>query len=95
MDLGLGFSLSDIPWSTVIAAVVGLIGMGLAALALGSANGTKIMRVPDGEEPDQYYRRWKAASLSKKLSRGGWFLLCLSIGMGLGGCGVVVIQVIR
>lgn len=95
MDLGLGFDLGSISWPLIIGAIVAMAGLGLAAIVAGSANGTKFMRVPDGVEPDEHYRRWKAASLTRRLSRGAWFLLFLSVGMSLGGCGVVILQVIR
>lgn len=95
MDLGLGFNLSSISWQLICGGVLSMGGLGLVVLFAGGLKGTKFMRVPDGMEPDEYYRTWKANSLGNKLSRSGWFLLCLAIGLTLGGCGVVILEVVR
>lgn len=94
MDLGFDIG-SYVSWKLILGGVVAMAGMGVMAIFMGAMNGTKVMKVPDGAAPDEHYRRWKAASLSKKLSRTAWFLLFMAIGLTLGGCGVVILEVVR
>lgn len=81
-----------------------LVGGGAGVLALGAIllfimlkalAGTRFMRVPDGEAPDVFYRRWRNQRLSRRISRGAVLLGMLAVGLLMGGCATIAYGVIR
>lgn len=76
--------------------------IGLAVLVFGFLllfsvlrymSGPKILIVPDGTPPDQFYREWKAQKWTRRVGRGWLFVTFMGIGMLLGGCGVILVNV--
>ena len=71
------------------------VGALLLFVMLKALAGTRFMRVPDGEAPDVFYRRWRNQRLGRRISRGVVLLSMLAVGLLLGGCATIAYGVIR
>lgn len=70
--------------------VVAGLGLGLAIIVMKLLMGGRILRVPDGQPADEYYRQWEKQKLSKRIPKAAYFLVALAIAMLMGGCGAIV-----
>lgn len=87
-------TLSDIHISSATWTSIGLLLLGFVALAIAAKaiSGPRILRVPDGVPPDDYYRQWRDSRLSRRLGRAWLFIVFFGVAMLLGGCGSMLIR---
>jgi hypothetical protein len=85
-------TLPSVSPGLAIGFIIAALGMGLLFLLAKGLSGGRMLRVPDGEAPDHYYRQWKAGALGKKISRGMVFVGFAAVAMMLGGLGVMLLS---
>lgn len=81
-----------------------LVKYGLAAVLLGGMflfvfmghmNKPKVLEIPEETPADEYYRQWRRDRLARRVGRGWVFVTFLGIGLLLGGCGAVIIGIVK
>ncbi len=93
--LGAGFLPQiDLDWWMLIPAAIGVIGFGMILITFKALSGTRIIIVPQGEDPAAWYRRWKSLRWTRRYSRKFFFMMAMSVGMMLSGCGTVLVKAI-
>ncbi len=80
--MDVGFSISPSVW---VGFLVAAVGFGLLFLLAKAMGGGRMMRVPDGEPPDKFYRDWKSGAFGKKISRAMVFIGLAAVAMLIGG----------
>ncbi len=75
----------------IVGVIIAAIGAGLLFILVKAASGGRMLRVPDGTPPDEYYRLWRSGALGKKISRGMIFVAAAALAMVFGGIGAMLI----
>jgi hypothetical protein len=96
MDFGLSGLLPDITITPLVkwGGGIGVVGFLLLIMVVIAQSGPKILEVPDGTKPDEYYREWKGSKLGARIGKGAIVLGAIALGMFLGGCGVAIVEAI-
>lgn len=84
-----GFDWSSLTWWHYGGCCTLSLGLVLLALMYIILNNTQMVRVPDGEEPDAFYRQWKRKKLKERISKPAVAIILAGLMFAVIGGGVL------